>query len=222
MNSILRFFCFGLTIFIILEEIMKKFLVLAAVLCCTFGLFAKIGDPKPEIIQLTFGLGAADLNNENWNQLGVTVGADIDWNVWEKATTRAHDGSGKMYAGLDLAAQWWIPTKHSDSFKRHMIMIPVQGNFMYLFDTTKMKGAGPLTAVGPWLSMGVGLNVFTGRTADDGTDAEFAASFAWGIGAQLNFNNNWGLKAGFGGNAGGDTYFYHSHDYFMAEATYRF
>ncbi len=201
---------------------MKKFLVLAAVICCTFGLFAKIGDPTPEIIQLTFGLGAADLDNENWNQLGLTVGADIDWNVWEKATTRAHDGSGKMYAGLDLAAQWWIPTKHADGFKRHMIMIPVQGNFMYLFDTTKMKGAGPLTAVGPWLSMGVGLNVFTGEDAKGDTDAEFAASFAWGIGAQLSFNNNWGLKAGFGGNAGGDTYFYHSHDYFMAEATYRF
>ncbi|MBQ4437971.1 hypothetical protein II898_03760 [bacterium] len=194
---------------------MKKLLVLAAVLCCTFGLFAKIGDPTPEIIQLTFGLGAADLDNDSNNQLGLTVGADIDWNVWEKATSHAHDGSGKMYAGLDLAAQWWMPTEHG--FDHHMIMIPVQGNFMYLFDTTQMKGAGPLTAVGPWLSMGVGLNVFAW---DD--DAEFAASFAWGLGAQLNFNNSWGLKAGFGGNAGGDKWFHNSHDYFMAEATYRF
>ena len=200
---------------------MKKFLVLAAVICCTFGLFAKIGDPTPEIIQLTFGLGAADLDNESWNELGLTVGADIDWNVWEKATTRAHDGSGKMYAGLDLAAQWWIPTRHADGFKRHMIMIPVQGNFMYLFNTTQMKGAGPLEAVGPWLSMGVGLNVFTWDNGDK-TKGEFAASFAWGIGAQLNFKGNWGLKAGFGGNAGGDKWFYHSHDYFMAEAAYRF
>ncbi len=124
-----------------------------------------------------------------------------------------------LYAGLDLAAQWWIPTDHG--FKHHMIMIPVQGNFMYLFDTTKMNGAGPLTAVGPWLSMGVGLNVFTWDNGDK-TKAEFAASFAWGIGAQLSFNNNWGLKAGFGGNAGGDKWFHWSHDYFMAEATYRF
>ncbi len=187
---------------------MKKFLVFAAVLCCTFGLFAKFGDPKPELIQLTFGLGA---DFEAGNQVGVTVGADIDWNVWEKATTGAHDGSGKMYAGLDLAAQWWIPTE--GGFNHHLIEIPVQGNFMYLFDTTKMEGAGPLQAVGPWFSMGVGFNVFAWED-----DAHFEASFAWGIGAQLSFNNNWGLKAGFGGNAGD-----HWHqDFFMAEATYRF
>ncbi|MBO4711194.1 hypothetical protein J5681_04690 [bacterium] len=194
---------------------MKKLMVLAAVLCCTFGLFAKFGDPTPEIIQLTFGLGA---DFEGHNRLGVTVGADIDWNVWEKATTKAHDGSGKMYAGLDLAGQWWIPTKYTEDFKRHFIMIPVQGNFMYLFDTTKMQGAGPLQAVGPWYSMGIGLNVFTHQTIDDGTDASFEASFAWGIGAQLSFTGNWGLKAGFGGNAGDDWH----QDYFMAEATYRF
>ena len=192
---------------------MKKMLVLAAVLCCTFGLFAKFGDPKPEMIQLTFGLGA---DFEGGNQLGVTVGADIDWNVWEKATTKAHDGSGKMYAGLDLAGQWWIPTENG--FKHHVIMIPVQGNFMYLFDTTKMNGAGPLEAVGPWFSMGVGFNVFTYEAADGGTDANFEASFAWGIGAELNFKGNWGLKGGFGGNAGD-----HWHqDFFMAEASYRF
>ena len=198
---------------------MKKLMVLAAILCCTFGLFAKFGDPKPEVIQLTFGLGA-DTDGDSWNILGVTVGADIDWNVWEKATTKAHDGSGKMYAGLDLAAQWWIPTE--EGFDHHWIMIPVQGNFMYLFDTTKMNGAGPLTAVGPWLSMGVGLNVATWDAGDE-TEAKFRASFAWGIGAQLNFNNNWGLKAGFGGNAGSKDHFAHGHhDYFMAEATYRF
>ena len=235
---------------------MKKLLVLAAVLCCTFGLFAKFGEPKPELIQLTFGVGAADLNNDSNNQLGISVGADIDWNVWEKATTHAHDGSGKMYAGLDLAAQWWMPTK--EGFDHHWVMIPIQGNFMYLFDTTQMKGAGPLKAVGPWISMGVGLNVPTWKneydvdelddqgnkvpeTDKDGkpklddkgnpiykkkhkteSKGEFAASFAWGIGVQLNFNNNWGLKAGFGGNAGGDKWFWHSHDYFMAEAAYRF
>lgn len=202
---------------------MKKFLVLAAVLCCTFGLFAKFGDPTPEIIQLTFGLGA---DFEGWNQLGVTVGADIDWNVWEKATTHAHDGSGKMYAGLDLAAQWWIPTE--DGFDHHYISLPVQGNFMYLFDTTQMQGAGPLEAVGPWYSMGVGLDLgissYDVPDAKDPkkkhteTDTDFEASFAWGIGAQLKFKGNWGLKAGFGGNAG-----HHWHkDYFMAEAAYRF
>ena len=192
---------------------MKKFLVLAAVLCCTFGLFAKFGDPKPELIQLTFGLGAG---MNHWNQLGVTVGADVDWNVWEKATTKAHDGSGKMYAGLDLAAQYWIPT-HGDGYKTHMIMIPVQGNFMYLFDTTKMQGAGPLEAVGPWYSMGVGLNAF----AWDG-DGHFTASFVWGIGAQLNFKGNWGLKAGFGGYAGNEWISDSTNAHFMAEATYRF
>lgn len=191
---------------------MKKMLVFAAVLCCTFGLFAKFGDPKPELIQLTFGLGA---DFEGANQAGLTVGADIDWNVWEKAAASAHDGGGKMYAGLDLAAQWWIPTE--GGFKHHNIMIPVQGNFMYLFDTTKMEGSGPLQAVGPWFSMGVGFNVFTYEGVDS-TEANFEASFAWGIGAQLSFNNNWGLKAGFGGNAGD-----HWHqDFFMAEATYRF
>ena len=133
---------------------MKKFLVLAAVLCCTFGLFAAIGDPKPEITQLTFGFGA---DFEGGNQFGLTIGADIDWNVWEKETSHAHDGSGKMYAGLDIAAQWWLPTE--GGFTHHWVMIPVQGNFMYLFDTTQMQGSGPLKAVGPWLSMGVGLNV---------------------------------------------------------------
>ncbi len=203
---------------------MKKFLVLAAVICCTFGLFAKFGDTKPELIQLTFGLGA-DTDGDSQNTLGVTVGADIDWNVWEKATSHAHDGSGKMYAGLDLAGQWWIPTEHG--FKHHMIAIPVQGNFMYEFDTTQMKGAGPLTAVGPWISMGVGLNVFTYEGADNNgkekTKAKFKASFAWGIGASLAFNNNWALKAGFGGNAGDDGWFHWGHqDYFMAEAAYRF
>ena len=191
---------------------MKKLLVLAAILCCTFGLFAKFGDPKPALIQLTFGLGA---DFEAGNQVGVTVGADIDWNVLEVPTSHAHDGSGNLYAGLDLAGQWWIPTE--GGFDHHLIMIPVQGNVMYEFDTTQMQGAGPLKAVGPWFSMGVGFNVFT-WDAGDKTDADFEASFAWGIGASLSFEGNWALKAGFGGNAGD-----HWHqDYFMAEAGYRF
>jgi opacity protein-like surface antigen len=224
---------------------MKKLLILAALLCCTFGLFA---DAKPAITQLTFGLGT---DFEGDNQLGVTVGVDIDWQVWEKATTKAHDGSGKMYAGLDIAGQWWMPTRHG--FKHHYTSIPVQGNFMYEFDTTQMKGAGPLKAVGPWISMGVGLdlghswwyedvpekdekgNVIPEKDENgevilvDGkpkpktkserrTDTHFDVSFAWGLGVSLAFNNNWALKAGFGGNAGD-----HWHkDYFMAEAAYRF
>ena len=216
---------------------MRKFLAAAAILFCTFGLLAKAGDPKPEITQLTFGLGT---DFEGDNQLGVTVGVDIDWNVWEKATTHAHDGSGKMYAGLDIAGQWWMPTRHG--FKHHYTSIPVQGNFMYEFDTTQMKGAGPLKAVGPWLSMGIGLDLGHSWWYEDvpekdkegkpvldengkqktkserKTHTHFDASFAWGLGVSLAFNNSWALKAGFGGNAGDD---WHK-DYFMAEAAYRF
>ena len=196
---------------------MKKFLVLAALLCCTFAL---LGDAKPAITQLTFGLGA---DFEGSNRLGVTVGADIDWQVWEKATSHAHDGSGKMYAGLDLAAQWWMPTSHG--FDHHWMSLPVQGNFMYEFDTTQMKGAGPLKAVGPWISMGVGLDfgIWSDDTTDDAgkkkskTHTDFNASFAWGLGASLAFEGNWALKAGFGGNAAD----WHK-DFFMAEAAYRF
>ena len=192
---------------------MKKLMVLAAVLCYTFGLFAKIGDPAPELIQLTLGLGA---DFDGWNQLGISVGADVDWNVWEKATTHAHDGSGKMYAGLDLAFQYWVPThKHH---KTHLMNLPIQGNFMYLFDTTQMQGAGPLEAVGPWYSMGVSVDFAASSDKNINKDMDHVdASFVWGIGAQLNFKGNWGLKAGFGGNA------HDGHrDYFMAEAAYRF
>lgn len=187
---------------------MKKFLAAAAVLLCTLGLFAKIGDPKPEIIELTFGIGAGF---EEGNQFGITVGADVDWNVWEKATTKAHDGSGKMYAGLDLAFEYWVPT--SDGNELHWLNIPLQGNFYYEFNTTKMQGAGPLIGVGPWYSMGIGLNIL----AWDG-ESDFEASFAWGIGAQLAFKGNWALKAGFGGDAGD----HWDRSHFMAEAAYRF
>ena len=196
---------------------MKKMLVLAAILCCTFGLFAKFGDPKPAIIQPTFGLG---LNFYHDNQVGITVGADVDWNVWEKATTKAHDGSGKMYAGLDLAFEYWIPTHDGDT-KWHQMRLPLQGNFMYEFDTTKMNGAGPLEAVGPWYSMGVSLDfgAFGGDAAKELNDHadHFKASFVWGLGASLAFKGNWVLKAGFGGNAGP---WWDEH--FMAEAAYRF
>ena len=201
---------------------MKKLLVLAAVLCCTFGLFAKIGDPQPELIQLTLGLGT---NFYDSNIPGISVGADIDWNVWEKATSHAHDGSGKMYAGLDLAFEYWLPTEKikPEDVTRHEMRLPIQGNFMYLFDTTQMQGAGPLIAVGPWYSMGVSIDFQAAAGKKDNVKAwnkvhdNVNASFAYGIGAQLSFNNSWGLKAGFGGNAGP---FWAHH--FMAEAAYRF
>ena len=199
---------------------MKKFLVLAALLCCTFALFAKFGDPTPAIIQPTFGVG---FNFYHENQVGITVGADVDWNVWEKATTKAHDGSGKMYAGLDLAFEYWIPTHQNDAgdWKWHMMRLPLQGNFMYEFDTTQMQGAGPLIAVGPWYSMGVSLDfaAASGDGAKEWNDHadHFKASFVWGLGASLAFKGNWVLKAGFGGNAGP---WWDEH--FMAEAAYRF
>ena len=187
---------------------MKKFLVLAAVLCCTFVLFAKIGDPKPAYIQPTLGLG---VDFDGWNQLGVSAGVDIDWNVWEKSTSRAHDGSGKMYAGIDLAFQYWAPT-HGHGWDAHYMNLPIQGNFAYEFDTTQMAGHGPLKAVGPWISMGVSVDF-----AVWDNDSDVDASFAWGLGASLAFEGNWALKAGFGGNA------HDGHrDFFMAEAAYRF
>ncbi len=209
---------------------MKKLLVLAAVLCCTFGLFAEIGDPTPEIIQPTFGIGAAFSTENPDNQFGISVGADVDWKVWEKATSHAHDGSGKMYAGLDLAFEYWVPTQDGD-MKWHIMKLPLQGNFAYEFDTSKMNGAGPLQAVGPWISMGVSIDF--GAAGGDGasdyndaldTEDKVRASFVWGLGASLAFEGNWVLKAGFGGNAGGSHHGWHwnNDSHFMAEAAYRF
>ncbi len=205
---------------------MKKFLVLAAVLCCTFGLFAKIGDPTPAIIQPTLGIGPAFSTIDPDNQFGISVGADIDWNVWEKATSHAHDGSGKMYAGLDLAFEYWVPTQEGDT-KWHIMKLPLQGNFMYEFDTTQMEGAGPLIAVGPWYSMGVSIDFGAagGEGANDinknlKSSDKVTASFVWGLGASLAFEGNWVLKAGFGGNAGGKSWDWDNH--FMAEVAYRF
>ena len=209
---------------------MKKLLVFAVVICCTFGLFAKFGDPKPAIIQPTFGVGPAFSTEDPENQFGISVGADVDWNVWEKATTKAHDGSGKMYAGLDLAFEYWVPTHDGDT-KWHIMRLPLQGNFMYEFDTSKMEGAGPLKAVGPWMSMGVSLDfgAFGGdgaKALNDNTDNEdkVRASFVWGIGASLAFEGNWVLKGGFGGNAGGGHHGWHwnTDSHFMAEVAYRF
>ena len=194
---------------------MKKLLAIAAVLCCTLGLFA---DAKPAFTQVTFGLLTG------W-PFGLTVGADIDWKVWEKPVSHAHDGSGKMYAGLDLAAQWGL---RFDDPRAQMITIPLQGNFMYEFDTTQMPGAGPLIAVGPWFSTGLVLAPHfhydhKGPEDKKSVQFDFSAGWAWGLGVSLAFNNNWGLKAGFGGNAGKKSHFAHGHqDYFMAEATYRF
>ena len=188
---------------------MKKFLVLAAVLCCTFALFgAKLG-----YIQPTFGIGA---NFYHDNQFGITVGADVDWEVWEKASG---GGAGKMYAGLDLAFQYWVPTHDGGegNWKWHQMRLPLQGNFAYEFKVN----AGPLEYVGPWYSMGVSLD-FGAMSGDgakeinDHTD-HFKASFVYGIGASLAFTGNWALKAGFGGNHGPWW-----DDYFMVEAAYRF
>ncbi len=207
---------------------MKKLLVFAALLCCTFGLFAaELG-----YIQPTLGLGPAFSTVDPDNQFGISVGADVDWKVWEKATTHAHDGSGKMYAGLDLAFEYWIPTQDSDLHQKwHIMKLPLQGNFAYEFDTTQMAGAGPLQAVGPWISMGVSLDF--GAASGDGasdynknldTADKFRASFVWGLGASLAFEGNWVLKAGFGGNAGNNHHGWHwnSDEHFMAEVAYRF
>ena len=204
---------------------MKKFLVFAALFCCTFGLFAELGYWQP-----TLGLGTAFSVEDPDNQFGISLGADVDWKVWEKATTKAHDGSGKMYAGLDLAFEYWVPTHGTDT-KWHIMKLPVQGNFAYEFDTTQMKGAGPLKAVGPWISMGVSLDfgAFGGDHASEANDNadtadKIRASFVWGLGASLVFEGNWILKGGFGGNAGNGHHHWHwnTDSHFMAEVAYRF
>lgn len=205
---------------------MKKLLVAAFMLLCTSGLFAELA-----YIQPTFGIGAAFSgygsyseygykSPEIWgNQFGITVGADVDWSVWQNDG----DGAGDLLVGMDLAFEYWVPTKHKyGNEANHIMRLPLQANIAYEFQVN----AGPLEAVGPWFSMGLGLNFITGpeELKDADTDRKFQATFRWGIGASLAFANNFALKVGFGGDAGEtkEMWGWNQNSFFMVEGAYRF
>ena len=160
-------------------------------------------------IQPTFGIGAAfygfsmsessggyTLHYDETvlaNQFGITVGADVAWSVWRNDG----DAAGNLYVGADVAFEYWVPTKHKyDLDPWHVMRLPIQAYVAYEFELN----AGPLTAVGPYYSMGVGLNFVTTKN-DEGLD-HFKASFRWGLGASVAFTGNWVVKIGFGGDAG--------------------
>ena len=195
---------------------MKKFLVLAAVICCTFGLFAaELG-----YIQPTFGIGGAFYDHGGTagifgNQFGITVGADVVWVVFKNDGAAA----GDLYVGMDLAFEYWVPTKHKyDTDPWHVMRLPLQAYVSYEFQVN----AGPLEAVGPYLTQGFGLNFIAGKD-DEGVD-HFKPSYRWGLGGSLAFTGNWALKAGFGGDAGPGQNGWHwnSNSFFMVEGAYRF
>jgi len=200
---------------------MKKFFLFLFTILCISGLSAaELG-----YIQPTFGLGGAffDYYHNNFgNQFGLSAGADIDWDVWKNSGTAA----GDLYVGMDLALEYWIPTKHkAESKTNHIIRIPLQANIAYEFKVN----AGVLKAVGPWYSMGLGLNVITGdEFIPDDNEYRFQPTFRWGLGATLAFDNNWSLKAGFGGDAGKtkkiyiDEWNWNNNSFFMVEAAARF
>lgn len=200
---------------------MKKLLFLLFTILCTSLLSAA----EFGYIQPTFGIGGAflDYYRDNYgNQLGLSAGADIDWDVWKNNGTVP----GDLYVGMDLALEYWIPTKHKTESKTNQIIrIPLQANIAYEFKVN----AGVLEAVGPWYSMGLGLNVITGNEfIPDDTEYKFQPTFRWGIGASLAFSGNWVLKAGFGGDAGKtkkiyiDEWNWNSNSFFMVEAAARF
>lgn len=194
---------------------MKKLLVFAALLCCTFGLFAELG-----YIQPTFGIGGAFYDHGGtagtWgNQFGITVGADVVWDVFKNDGAAA----GDLYVGMDLAFEYWVPTKHKyDTDPWHVMRLPLQAYVSYEFRVD----AGPLEAVGPYLTQGFGLNFIAGKH-DDNVD-HFKPSYRWGLGGSLAFSGNWALKAGFGGDEGPGQNGWHwnSNSFFMVEAAYRF
>lgn len=184
---------------------MKKLLVAAFILFAALTVSAeKYGLADSLYLQPNLGIGAAF---DGFNQFGIAPGLDVDFRVWKTGGPAA----GDMYTGIDFAFEYWVPTE-GNGYDVHVLAIPIQGNFSYEFSTKGKPGAGPLTAAGPWYSMGVGINI----TAWDG-DSDTDASFAWGIGGILVFNDTWTLKAGFGGYARNG----HS-DHFMAEVGYRF
>ena len=195
---------------------MKKFLVFVFTLLCTSGLFAvELG-----YIQPTFGIGGAFY--DHWgaagylgNQFGITVGADVVWDVFKNERKAA----GDLYVGMDLAFEYWVPTKHRDGAEAtHVMRLPLQAYVSYEFQVN----AGPLEAVGPYLTQGFGLNFIAGKH-DEGVD-HFKPSYRWGLGGSLAFAGNWALKAGFGGDEGPGQHGWNwnSNSYFMAEAAYRF
>lgn len=216
---------------------MKKMLVLAAVLCCMFSIFADDdsynesgysensnsgSESKDFYIQPTFGIGAAFSDWDPDNQFGISVGVDFVWSVWKNDAAAA----GDLYVGGDVAFEYWVPTHDGDT-KWHIMKLPLQAYVSYEFEIN----AGPLLAAGPWTTMGLSLDfgAFGGdyaSEANDHTDSsdKVRASFVWGLGGTLAFEGNWALKAGFGGNAGGSHHGWHwnTDSHFMAEAAYRF
>ncbi|MBP5435917.1 hypothetical protein J6Z39_08880 [bacterium] len=195
---------------------MKKFLAAALVLFAALTVSAgSYGLADSMYIQPNIGIGAAF---DKGNQFGIAPGVDIDFHVWKTGGPAA----GDMFAGIDFQFAYWVPTEDTGNTKIHVMRMPIQGNFSYEFSTKGKPGAGPLTAAGPWYSMGVGLNFVA--ASGDGASAlndvmdHFEASFAWGIGGILTFNDKWTLKVGFGGDAGD----HWDAAYFMAEAGMRF
>ena len=222
---------------------MKKLLVVFMLLC-SFALFAQDeggnygagSEAKSFYIQPNFGIGAAFysyggyseygyklIDNYLGNQFGITVGADVVWSVWQNNDVAA----GNLYVGADLAFEYWVPTKHKyDVDPVHVMRLPLQAYVSYEFDVD----AGPLAAIGPYFSAGIGLNFVSFNkdqleyTMFGEKSKKFQATFRWGLGGSIAFSSNLALKVGFGGDAGSaqKTFNWNNNSFFMLEAGYRF
>lgn len=179
-----------------------KYFLFTAFLLFTFNAAA-----KPEMyVAPTFGMG---FSFDTHNTVGFLAGLDIVWKVWENN----RKASGKMFAGIDTGFEYWFPTSNYFNFKRHVLDWPVTGYFSYEF---KVK-AGPLRYIGPFIAMGIGLNLEHDDYANRSNQTAFFPSFAGAFGGSLVFANNWGVKQSFTwgvGNRGWGS--------FNVEASYRF
>ena len=155
------------------------------------------------------------------NQLGLSVGLDIDWVIYKSKNI-----DGKLLLGFGVGFQYWMPTStysYYDGYytndgyeysvimktKMHYMRLPLMVNLSYEFKTK----SDLITEIGPKLSLGFNNNFFAfdiNRLHSESYEemysdyglATYKCSFAWGLGLNAIFKEKFVIIATIGGDAG--------------------